>query len=39
MYDYKKSGRRIAELRKIRGYTQETFAEKIASVLEVGSGY
>ena len=43
MYDYKKSGRRIAELRKIRGYTQETFAEKIAlswrSVADIERGY
>ena len=43
MYDYKKSGRRIAELRKMRGYTQETFAEKIAlswrSVADIERGY
>ena len=43
MYDYKKSGRRIAELRKIRGYTQETLAEKIAlswrSVADIERGY
>ena len=43
MYDYKKSGRRIAELRKIRGYTQETFAEKISlswrSVADIERGY
>ena len=43
MYDYKKSGRRIAELRKICGYTQETFAEKIAlswrSVADIERGY
>ena len=43
MYDYKKSGRRIAELRKMRGYTQETFAEKISlswrSVADIERGY
>ncbi len=43
MYDYKKSGRRIAELRKVHGYTQETFAEKIAlswrSVADIERGY
>ena len=43
MYDYNNSGRRLAELRKIRGYTQETFAEKIAlswrSVADIERGY
>lgn len=43
MYDYKKSGRRIAKLRKMRGYTQETFAEKISlswrSVADIERGY
>lgn len=43
LYDYKKSGRRIAKLRKMRGYTQETFAEKISlswrSVADIERGY
>lgn len=43
MYNFKESGERIAELRKKRGYTQESFADKVGlsyrSIADIERGY